>query len=186
MSQSQYDRAVTNLYEDDGIRGEMTDDEAQILLSWGEAQVTAVAAHDLPDSQFDAWCGQLRHLLGAVNRFVARRESLLHGDQAQMMRELRGLAQAAYYEIEPTELESFFDQQPALDHQMAISEILGLLKADVQRITTVEVVEAEAPPEVSLPPADESVVAAPEAAEPPPPDAPPAPPETDLPQGDAG
>ena len=128
MSQSQYERAINNLYEDDGIRADMTDDEAQILLGWGEAQLTAMAGHDLPDSQFDEWCGHLHLLLGAVNGFIAKRDELLSGEEAQLMRELHGLAQAAHYDVSQPELQTFFEQQPTLDHQMAISELLGLLK----------------------------------------------------------
>lgn len=128
MTQAQLERAVNALYEDDSLRSDMTDDEAQILLSWGEAQLGEMTARDLPDSPFDEWRGSLRALLGAVNRFIASRDMLMSGDEARITRELHGLAQAAGYEVSPSELEAFFQRQPTLDHAAAISDLLGLFR----------------------------------------------------------
>jgi hypothetical protein len=130
MSQSQLERAVTHLYEDDSIRSDMTDEEAQVLLGWGEARLVEMAAYELPDTQFDEWCGHLHRLLGSINAFIAKRDEMLSGEQARMMRELPAVAQAAHYEVSQPELETFFQQQPTLDNQTAISELLGLFRAD--------------------------------------------------------
>ncbi|MEZ4669561.1 MAG: hypothetical protein R3E39_16780 [Anaerolineae bacterium] len=131
MSEAQLERATTALYEDDGIRGDLTDDEAQILLGWGEARLTEMATYDLPDGQYDVWCAKLRQLLAAVNRFVAARDELMSGDEARMARELHGLVEQIGYNISPTALDDLFQEQISLDHQTAINKLLALFQLSV-------------------------------------------------------
>ncbi|NWG16831.1 MAG: hypothetical protein HXY41_09365 [Chloroflexi bacterium] len=76
MTQAQAEQAIQEMYGDISARDELTDDEAGVLLAWGEQQITALAALDLDDESFQAACQHLTKLLSRINRFSARRAAL--------------------------------------------------------------------------------------------------------------
>ena len=92
MSEAQAERAIENLYENASARDELTDEEAQTLLSWGEEQIMRLAEQGLDDAVFEAAMVHLSTLLRQMNRLAARRDNLAPEEQAQA---LQGIAEHA-------------------------------------------------------------------------------------------
>ena len=162
MSNAQAERAINQLYESDTLRSELRDEEASLLLSWGESRVDELAERDLPDSQFDELAEKLRLLLAAINVCVGKRKTS-PSQHLTMMASISSAAQAAGYSITPEEQTTFLQQQSPLTNQDAISELLGLLKPfqlppsapEVVAEAVAEAVPAEpepVPPEIAVPP----------------------------------
>ena len=127
MSSTQAERAVNQLYESDSIRSELRDEEASLLLSWGEARLSELAGRDLPDSQFDQLAENLRALLAAINVCIGKRKTS-PSQHLSMMATISSAAEAAGYALHPPDQTGFLQHQAALANQDAISELLGLLK----------------------------------------------------------
>ncbi|MBL8119379.1 MAG: hypothetical protein JNJ78_17720, partial [Anaerolineae bacterium] len=128
MSEAQSIRAINRLFEDESVRSELTDVEANLVLGWGEAQLSQWAARGLPDETFDPLSYQFARLLGAVNSYIGKRKSLRPEAQRSRLHEVGTLARTCGYKISPAELDQFIGHQSALGNQEAISELLGLLK----------------------------------------------------------
>lgn len=94
MSQQQVERGVQSLYEEIGVRDELTDDEAQTLLAWAEEQVTRIAAQDLDDEGFETALAQLKRLMRGMNRFSARLAELSPEEQQSMLAKMQVAASA--------------------------------------------------------------------------------------------
>lgn len=71
---SQAERAKQQLYADAGVRDELTDDEADVLLKWAEGQIDAMAAKGLDDAAFDEAFAHLNHVVTNINRYTGKRE----------------------------------------------------------------------------------------------------------------
>jgi hypothetical protein len=127
MSNTQAERAVTQLYESDSIRSELRDEEASLLLSWGESRLSELAGRNLPDSQFEQLSENLRALLSAINVCVGKRKTS-PSQHLSMMATISSAAEAAGYRLLPDAQTGFLKHQAALANQDAISELLGLLK----------------------------------------------------------
>jgi hypothetical protein len=128
MSASQADYAITRLYEDESLRGELTDDEANLLLGWSEVQCQAVAAQELPNPAFEAWTSAFKRLLVSLNRFIGKRESMPPQDQQAVLAGIGAVAEAAGYEISPQQLEAYLRHHAEWPNDQALSELLGLMK----------------------------------------------------------
>jgi hypothetical protein len=127
MSEAQAERAISRLYENEGLRGELTDDEAALLLEWGEAQTAALAARNLDDETFDAHFGNLSRLIARMNYFIGKREGIPPDAQRTALAEILALAQSLEYKIAPAELEAF--QQRALPSLEAIRVLTELMNS---------------------------------------------------------
>ena len=127
MSNAQAERAINQLYESDSLRSELRDEEASLLLSWGEVRLSELATRDLPDSQFDHLSQQFRTLMAAINVCVGKRKTS-PSQHLPMMANISSAAQAAGYTFTPDDQTTFLKQQSPLTNQEAISELLGLLK----------------------------------------------------------
>jgi hypothetical protein len=132
MSEAQAERAISHLYENEGLRGELTDDEATLLLEWGEAQTVALAARDLDDETFNAHFGNLTRLIAHMNRFIGKREGMPADAQRSVLSEMLVLAQALHYKVAPAELEAF--QQRALPNLEAIRVLTEMMNASTPSI----------------------------------------------------
>ena len=73
MSQAQAERATQQLYEDTATRDELVDEEAQVLLKWGEEQITALAAQEMDDAAFEEAYSHLRRVMMNINQFTGKR-----------------------------------------------------------------------------------------------------------------
>ncbi len=155
MSNAQAERAISLLYESDSLRSELRDEEASLLLMWGEARLNELAKHDLPDDQFDHLSAQFRSLLAAINVCVGKRKTS-PSQHLPMMANISSAAEASGYTFTPDDQTTFLKQQGALTNQDAISELLGLLKpAAIPRLPSPNIAEAVAEI-VTLPPSPPS------------------------------
>jgi len=127
MSNTQAERAVNQLYESDTLRSELRDEEASLLLHWGEARIMELAERDLPDSEFDRLTEGLRSLLAAINVCVGKRKTS-PSQHLSMMATIGSTAEAAGFTLPEEDQAAFLKHQAGLANQDAISELLGLLK----------------------------------------------------------
>ena len=127
MTNAQAERAITQLYESDTLRSELRDEEAGLLLSWGETQLGELADRNLPDDQFDDISNKFRALLVAINVCVGKRKTS-PSQHLPMMASISSAAEAAGYKFDPNDQTAFLKHQSILGNQDAISELLGLLK----------------------------------------------------------
>jgi len=128
MSETQSDRAIEALYEDAGIREELIDSEARILLQWGAKQIEALASKNLDDGQFDESFERLRHLLTLISRFIGQRAYLSPDGQQERMRSIVEAAGALGYTI-PAELTATHIQQQAVeDNEAALRALTAMIE----------------------------------------------------------
>lgn len=72
MSSPRAQAAVERLYENTNVRDELTDDEADALLAWAEAELSRLDRADLDDDAYAAQVDTLLGLLKQVNRYAGR------------------------------------------------------------------------------------------------------------------
>lgn len=144
MSNAQAERAINQLYESDTVRSELRDEEASLLLRWGESRLAELADQNLPDDSFDDLSAKLRSLLVAVNYCVGKRKTM-PSQHLSMMAEIISTAEAAGYKLLPEGETGFLKHQAVLSNDEAIAELLGLLKpVAVPQARTLPQVEAQA------------------------------------------
>ncbi len=71
MSEAQAQQALQRLYEDSSIRDELTDEESEVLLQWGEAQIKRLAAQELDAAAFEEAYTHLARLLTRMGALAA-------------------------------------------------------------------------------------------------------------------
>lgn len=69
---SRVEAALMRLYENADLRDELTDDEAERLLKWAEAELTGLDTPALDDVAFEAQVDTLMTLLKQMNRYAGR------------------------------------------------------------------------------------------------------------------
>ncbi|MBI5667181.1 MAG: hypothetical protein HZC41_04165 [Chloroflexi bacterium] len=133
MSQEQADRAIEQLYGDASVRDELTDDEALVLLKWGEDQIRALAAQNLDDAQFEEALQHLLKLLTRVNRFTSRRADLLPEERQESLDKIAASAQAvagfvpSAQAVTPPSFAGYLQQQETLDNIANIRALTALV-----------------------------------------------------------
>lgn len=133
MSQEQADRAIEQLYADASARDELTDDEAKVLLKWGEEQIHKLAAQNLDDTQFDEAFAHLGKLLTRVNRFTARRVDQVPEEQQESVSRIAASAQAlagyipSAQAVAPPSFDTYLQQQTGLDNIANIQALTALI-----------------------------------------------------------
>lgn len=138
MSQEQADRAIEQLYGDASTRDELTDDEALVLLKWGEDQIRQLAAQNLDDAQFDEALTHLYKLITRVNRFTARRANLLPEEQHESLDRIAASAQAvagfvpSAQAAAPPVFDAYLQQQGGLDNIASIQALTALIAPAAQ------------------------------------------------------
>lgn len=148
MSQEQAERALQSLYEESGARDELADDEAEILLKWGEAQIQRLADQNMDDENFDEAYSQVVKLLTRMNRFAARRADLPPEDQKTSLSRIAESADAVGMPIPEAQLAAFLAQPVAQDAGTDIQSLITLVAGDSAG-TPESTLTAQAAPEVS-------------------------------------
>lgn len=69
---SRVENALMSLYESSAVRDELTDDEAQALLSWAEGEINRIDQTSASDDVFAAQVDTLLSLLKQMNRYAGR------------------------------------------------------------------------------------------------------------------
>lgn len=70
MSRAQ--NALMRVYENADLRDELTDDEANAMFKWAEAELARIDAASADDASFEAQADTLMDLLKKMNRFAGR------------------------------------------------------------------------------------------------------------------
>jgi hypothetical protein len=117
------EQAVAQLYLDEAIRDELIDDEANLLLSWGESQMRQIAPQLA--THLDDWYPHFLRLLVNLNRFIGRRAELSREGQAAALADVLTEARNAGYL--PPDAGLYLGQQAEMDNCGALSELLGWL-----------------------------------------------------------
>jgi hypothetical protein len=82
-SEAEINAERERLYESASLREDINDDEATVLLQWGEDQVRRLAGQSGAD--FEQQSRFLRQLIKHINRFVGQREFEDEAGQAQYL-----------------------------------------------------------------------------------------------------
>ena len=122
MSDAQAERAKQQLYEDTGSRDELTDEEADVLLKWGEAQIDGLAARGMDDTAFDEAFGHLRGVLKNINRYTGGRTYKSAEELTAMLNTLAAEAQALGANVAVEQLA--MPQAQAADDNIALIQSL--------------------------------------------------------------
>lgn len=156
MTEVQAERGLQALYQDSAVRDELTDDEAQVLLEWGETLVKALAARDLDDGLFDEALSHLTRLLTRINRFTSRRIEMSPDEQQEMLDKIIDSAQQATGTlIASAQMAAFSAQQAALDNIGSIRALAALITpafGQTARPWTADQLSAAATPPAGQPP----------------------------------
>ncbi len=116
------------MYENANLRGELTDDEAEVLLGWGETKVNELAAKNLDDEAFETQFHQLSTLIGQINQFIGKREGMPAEAQQEALGKIAAAASTMAHPISSAELEAFAQRHPTLDNVQALQALTALIK----------------------------------------------------------
>lgn len=129
MSDAQAQRAIEDLYGDASVREELIDEEADLLLKWGESQIKNLSAQNLDDAAFAADSANLTRLIAEINRFVGKRSYLPPAEQTASLAEIARLAELLHYKVAPGELQAYAQKGAEQSNLDAITALTGMLKS---------------------------------------------------------
>lgn len=101
MSEAQKQSGIRSLYEDPDLRDELIDEEAQVLLKWGEEQVARLAEQGMDSPAFDEAMQQLQRLIKRINRLTSRRSYLNPEENQELLDKIKESAQAVNLQPPP-------------------------------------------------------------------------------------
>lgn len=153
MSDAQAQRAIEQLYSDTSARDELTDDEATVLLAWGEAQVKELAARNLEDAAFDEAFGHLRGMMKNINRYTGGRSYKSVDELNAMLGELAADAQALGVNVVAAQLA--VPQAQAADDNIALIQTLTAMVTPTAGQAQAAAEQPPAPPEAEADSGDE-------------------------------
>lgn len=135
MSEEQADWARQSLYENPGARDELTDSEAQTLLSWGEQQIARLAALDMDDASFEVAFDSLSRLIRRMNRLAARQSQLPLEDLETALNRIAESAAQVGLPIPPEQLNIYFQRPAALDAHTNVRALIALVMSGQQPLS---------------------------------------------------
>jgi hypothetical protein len=167
MSDEQAKRAIQQLYEDTSARDELSDDEANVLLQWGEAQIRALGARNLDDTAFDEALSHLNGVLKNINRYTGQRAYKSPEELTTLLDELATQAQAMGVNVQAAQLAVPEAQAADSDNIAVINALTSLVTpgqpptaASTPPTTSAPAAQPPRPPPPGAddPPADESLL----------------------------
>ncbi|MEO8394557.1 MAG: hypothetical protein ABI700_16300, partial [Chloroflexota bacterium] len=155
---SRAEDAVMHLYESADVRDELTDDEAETLLKWAEAELTRLDESGADDETFDAKVVTLMDLLKNMNRYAGKQGQLTAQADDQTPSAIASLAGSLGHETDAARIAAAGTGDPT---------------STINKLT--ELMGGQAPPKAAPAPAETFTAesAAPEASSQPPPPPPP-------------
>lgn len=72
MTMKRVDEALQRLFEDPGLREDLVDDDAEVLMQWAESKLAELDSKGEDDAQFEAHVDTVKEMVKAVNRFVGK------------------------------------------------------------------------------------------------------------------
>lgn len=136
------------LYENEALRENLDDDEAEALLKWGEACIARLGQAEEVD--FGAGCQAVRRILAAADKLVARadlEEEIAHHALERLAESapLLGLSFSAQ------QVEDALPDDPA-DRQGTVEALLALLQGGASAPASTEDEPPPSPPDEATPP----------------------------------
>ena len=120
MSETQLQQALQRLYEDSSVRGDLTDDESEALLQWGEEQIKRLAAQEMDSAAFEEAYSNLARLLTRMGRLAAGQANMAPEEAQAALEKVNESAQALG--LQPAQ--STFSAQAAPEDVMATLQAL--------------------------------------------------------------
>jgi hypothetical protein len=155
MTDDQAQRAIQQLYEDTSARDELSDDEANVLLQWGEAQIRELGARNLDDTAFDEAISHLNGVLKNINRYTGQRAYKTPEELTALLTELATHAQAMGVDVQAAQL-------AVPEAQAADGDNIAVINALTSLVTPGQTPAAQPPrpppPGADDSPADESLL----------------------------
>ena len=127
MSQEQAEWAIQILYENVSARDELTDEEAETLLKWGEEQIMRLADQELDEEQFELAFDTLSGLVRRMNRMAARWGQMPPEDQEVALNRIAEQASSIGLPIPPEQLTAFLNQPADLDIHTNVRAFIALV-----------------------------------------------------------
>jgi hypothetical protein len=81
---------IEQLYESENLTDYLTDDDARLLLAWGEQELKSLAGGNPAQRDLENAAGQLRRILRSINRTVGQRAEI---SDTKMVRRLLRLVE---------------------------------------------------------------------------------------------
>ncbi|MEM6283663.1 MAG: hypothetical protein AAF787_15835 [Chloroflexota bacterium] len=122
------ERAVERIYEDESLTDEMMDDEAKVLLRWGENAVFELDSDEPDDETFDNRFKQMRKLMKRVNKFIGQRSSISDEEAQEMVAKFQSTAVDMGHDISAERLAQFMTAQKTMTNTEATQAMLALLQ----------------------------------------------------------
>ncbi|MEQ8673975.1 MAG: hypothetical protein RLP44_32320 [Aggregatilineales bacterium] len=92
MSPIDPESAMIQLYENESLTENLTDDAAQTLLKWAEAQIMTLAENNEDEAAFEELFTTLRRLTRTMNTFAGLAAQMDMPKQQTYMEEIKALA----------------------------------------------------------------------------------------------
>ena len=132
MSQEQADWAIQTLYENISARDELTDEQAETLLRWGEAQITRLADQELDEETFELVFDTLSGMIRRINRLAARRGQLQVEDMEVALNRIAEQASSIGLAIPPENLTAYLNQPANPDIHANVRALIALVMSGQQ------------------------------------------------------
>lgn len=143
MSETQLQQALQRLYEDSSVRGDLTDDESEALLQWGEEQIKRLAAQEMDSAAFEEAYSSLARLLTRMGRLAAGQAYMAPEEAQAALEKVNESAQALG--LQPAQ--STFSAQAAPEDVMAtLQALIAQVDAPAEAASAQSL---EAPPEAA-------------------------------------
>ena len=120
--------ALQRLYENADLRDELTDEEADTLLKWAEAELTRIDAASADDASFEAQADTLMSLLKRMNRFAGRQGQISAQGVDPAPTNIAGLATELGHPASPDQIAATGTGDPA----STIAALTALMSASAQ------------------------------------------------------
>lgn len=123
------ERAMERMYGDINLTDELVDDEAEVLLKWGEAEHIKLAAQSLDEDALDAGAAAVRKVMKRVNGFIGKWQADDPGHADAALAKLVDALGDLGYDVAAAQVQVALVDAGASDKMSALRAVLGLLPA---------------------------------------------------------
>jgi hypothetical protein len=131
MSEGQVASALERMYEDTNVRDEIVDDDARILLQWGEAQVKRLAQQEMADEAFEDAYHKLTKVMARINRFAGMRQDADDEKKTELLEKFVSTATESGYPVSAENVAAFAKENATMDNASAIRAMTALIDASI-------------------------------------------------------
>jgi hypothetical protein len=126
MDERLIQRAIERILMDERVTEELEDAEADLLLQWGEQQVSWLADQHADEQAFEEATNQLRQIMRQINSFIGLRDDMDAAEQRETLTGIVTGAQALGYAMTEQMADDFL-LLPADDRSESIQKLMGLI-----------------------------------------------------------